>query len=180
MKSIVVVTGSPRQAGNTNILANMFAEEAEKLGMKVTSFDIKSMNISPCHACEGCVATKACVVEDDFKLIAEALKSADGIVLASPVYWYTFSTQIKAVVDRFFSLYCAGQLFEGKKCALISCCAESDAETFTGIKFSFDKTIELMKGQIVGEVLVPGVTDAGDVNKTNGLAQAKALAHKFA
>lgn len=180
MKSIVVVTGSPRESGNTNILAGAFVAEAEKLGMTVTTFDIKTMNISPCHACEGCVATKECVVEDDFKQIAEALKNANGIVLVSPVYWYSFSTQIKAVVDRFFSLYSAGQLFEGKKCALISCCAEADAETFTGIKFSFDKTIELMKGQIVGEVLVPGVTEPGDVNKTDGVEQAKALAHKFA
>lgn len=179
MKSIVVITGSPRKKGNSNILAEAFTTEATKLGLSVTSFDTTSMTIAPCQACEGCIAAKQCVVNDDFTQVAEALEKADGVVIVSPVYCYTFSAQIKLMLDRCFSLYCSGKLYEGKKCALISCCEESTPSTFTGIKFSFDRTIELMKGTIVGEVLVPGVYKAGDVNNTDGIEQVRALAHKF-
>lgn len=179
MKSIVVVTGSPRQNGNSNGLASAFISEAENLGLKVTRFDTAEMDIAPCQGCESCIDAKACFMEDDFIEIASALEQADGIVIVSPVYCYTFTAQIKLMLDRCFSLYCAGKLYEGKKCALISCCEEATPSTFTGIKFSFDRTIELMKGQIVGEVLIPGVYKAGDVNNTDGIAQVKALAHKF-
>ena len=100
-------------------------------------------------------------------------------MIASPVYWYTFPAQIKAVIDRWFSLYVAGKNFSGKKVVLLSCCEEESEETFSGICFSFEKTMALMKAEIVGEVLIPKVYDVGEIKNTNGEEQARELARKF-
>lgn len=179
MKTIAVLTGSPRKDGNSAALADAFIAGAEKLGLKVVRFDTAFLQVAPCRGCEGCIKKGSCVVDDDFTPIAQALDQADGVVFVSPVYCYSFTAQLKAVLDRCFSLYCGGKLYEGKKCALIACCEEATPSTFTGIRFAFDRIIELMKGQVVGEVLVPGVYKPGDVDATDGKARAGALAQRF-
>ncbi len=179
MKNIVIIKGSPRKRGNSSTLADAFAEEAKKLGANVTVFDTAFLHIGGCRSCYGCIKKGECCFHDDFQPIAAALMAADGIVIASPVYWYTFSAQIKSVIDRWFSLYAAGKDFAGKKAVLLACGEEETNETFTGIRFSFKKTMELMKAHIAGEVLVPKVSAAGDIKHTDGEARARALAREI-
>ncbi|MDO4836896.1 MAG: flavodoxin family protein [Clostridia bacterium] len=179
MSKIVILKASPRKNGNSNALAAAFAEEAKKAGASITEYDVANMEIAGCRGCYGCMTKGACVFHDDFKKIAEDLHDADVIVIASPVYWYTFPAQIKAVIDRWFSLCVTGKDFSGKKAALLSCCEEETKETFAGIRFSFEKTMALMKAEIVGEVLIPSVSDAGEIKNTNGEEQARELARKF-
>ena len=179
MSKIVILKGSPRKKGNSNKMADGFMENALSNGHDVEILDIVNMKIGGCRACNGCVDKKQCVFQDDFTSTVESLKTADGIVVATPVYWYTFPSQIKAFIDRWYSLYVSGYMFEGKKVALISCCEETTLDTFDGIKFSFEKTMALMKAEIVGEILIPGVVEVGDVDKTDGIEQAKELVEKF-
>ena len=179
MSKIVILKASPRKNGNSNTLAAAFAEEAQRAGAFITEYDVTNMEIAGCRSCYGCMTKGACVFHDDFEKIAKALCDADSIVIASPVYWYTFPAQIKAVIDRWFSLYVAGKDFSGKKVALLSCCEEENEETFAGIHFSFERTMALMKAEIVGEVLIPKVYDVGEIKNTNGEEQARELARKF-
>ncbi len=179
MNKIVILKTSGRKNGNSNTLAAAFTEEAKKAGASVTEYDVVNMKIGACRSCYGCIAKGACVFHDDFEKVAKDLCDADGIVIASPVYWYTFPAQIKAVIDRWFSLYANGKTFSGKKVALLSCCEEETEETFDGIRFSFEKTMALMKAEIVGEVLVPKVLNVGDIQNTDGEEQARKLARKF-
>ncbi len=179
MSKIIILKASPRKNGNSNTLAAAFAEEAKKVGASITEYDVTNMEIAGCRSCCGCMTKGACVFHDDFEQVAKALCDADSIVIASPVYWYTFPAQIKAVIDRWFSLYVAGKNFSGKKVALLSCCEEESEETFSGIRFSFEKTMALMKAEIVGEVLIPKVYDVGEIKNTNGEEQARELARKF-
>ena len=102
-----------------------------------------------------------------------------GLVLAAPVYWYTFPAQIKHVIDRFVSLYNAKKFPAGIPAALITCCAEPAMDTFDGIVFAYRKTVSLLGCRNVGEVLIPGVYGAGEISQTDGLAQARALADKL-
>lgn len=180
MSKVVLLTGSPRKNGNSNGMASSFAEAAQKLGVEVVRFDTAQMKIAGCLACEACAKKGKCVVDDDFAVIAQALEGADGVVIAAPVYWFTFPAQIKAVIDRMFSFACAGKNFAGKKCALLGCCEEGTPSTFGGMRFVFERTVEFLKGENVGEVLVTGVLNAGEIAKTDGLARAAALAEKFA
>ncbi|NLD18887.1 MAG: flavodoxin family protein [Clostridiales bacterium] len=180
MKKIVVLTGSPRKDGNSNRMAESFARAAQANGCEVILFDTNEMVIGGCQACDSCFSGgEACIFEDDFNEIAKQLEEAEGIVFVSPVYWYTFSAQIKAVIDRLYSFCVAEKSFAGKKSVLISCCEEDSLETFDGIKFAYDKTIELLQCENAGYVLVPGVGAEGDIEKTDGLKMAAQLAEKF-
>lgn len=179
-QKIVVITGSARVNGNSNAMANAFIEEAVFLGYTVERIDATKLQIRPCIACNQCYSKGSpCVFDDDFNKIAEKLLNADAIVIAAPVYWYSFPTAVKAVIDKFFALYSGKQLFTGKKCALISCCEDNAMEAFNGLVFAYSESFKLMGAELSGEVLIPGVNDIGDIEKTGGLEQAKVLARKL-
>ena len=85
-------------------------------------------------------------------------------------------SQIKAVLDKFFCFMVANKKIAGKQAALITCCEENDISVMDGVRIPLVRSAALMKWTIFGEVLIPGVYAAGDIEKTNGLAQASALA----
>lgn len=177
---LLIITGSPRKNGNSFAMADAFVESARNLGHSVTRFDAAFMHVEGCRACQMCYKNgKACVFDDDFNKIAPVIEEADGIIFAMPVYWYSIPAQIKVVIDKLFAFYVAGKDISGKKCALISCCAEPDRAIMNGIKIPYEKTAALIGWQPVGEVLVPGVSAAGEILKTNGIELAKELAENF-
>ena len=73
----------------------------------------------------------------------------------------------------------AGKDVAGKECALIACCEEKDMTVLDGVRVPMERTAALLKWTMVGEVLVPGVLNAGDIAKTDGIRQAAALAEKI-
>ena len=177
---IVVITGSPRKNGNSFAMTEAFIRAAESLGHTVQRFDAALLQIGGCRACQTCFKTgKACSFDDDFNRIAPAVLEADAVVYTMPVYWYSIPAQIKGVIDRIFSLVIGGKDVAGKKCALITCCEEEDATVMDGVRMPIERSAALLKWEMVGEVLVPGVLDAGDIAKTDGCQQAAALAAKF-
>lgn len=177
---IVVITGSPRRKGNSFAMTDAFVKAAEAKGNSVTRFDAAFMKIGGCHACMTCFKTgKACSFDDDFNQIAEAILKADAVVYTLPVYWYSIPSQIKGVIDRIFSLVVGGKDISGKKCALITCCEEPDMTVMDGVRIPLERSAKLLKWEMVGEVLVPGVLNEGDISGTDGCEQAAALAGKF-
>ena len=93
-----------------------------------------------------------------------------------PVYWYSIPAQIKSVIDRIFCLVVGGKDIAGKECALITCCEEDDLSVMDGVRIPMERMCALNKWKMVGEVLVPGVLNVGDIDKTDGCAKAAALA----
>lgn len=179
-KKIVVITGSPRKNGNSFAMTNAFIQAAEAKGHQVTRFDAAMQNVGGCHACETCFKTgKACSFDDDFNAIAPAILEADAIVFTMPVYWYSIPAQIKGIIDKLFSFVVGGKDITGKACALIACCEEDDLSVLDGVRIPLERSAALIKWHMVGEVLVPGVLNAGDIEKTDGCAQAAALAEKI-
>lgn len=179
-KKIVVITGSPRKNGNSFAMTDAFIKAAEAKGHTVTRFDAAMKNVGGCHACETCFKTgKACSFDDDFNTIAPAILEADAVVFTMPVYWYSIPAQIKGVIDKLFSFVVGGKDIAGKECALITCCEEEDMSVMDGVRIPIERSVALMKWHMVGEVLVPGVLNAGDIEKTNGCVQATALAEKI-
>ena len=96
-----------------------------------------------------------------------------------PVYWYSIPAQIKGVIDRMFSFVVGGKDIAGKKCALITCCEESDVSVMDGVRLPIERSAALIKWEMAGEVLIPGVMGKGDIEKTDGCQQAAALAEKI-
>ena len=176
-KKIVVITGSPRKNGNSFAMTDAFIRAAEGKGHTVTRFDAAAKNVGGCRACETCYSTgKACTFDDDFNTIAPTILEADAIVFTMPVYWYSIPAQIKGVIDRIFSLVVGGKDIAGKECALIACCEEDDMSVMDGVRVPMERMCALNKWKMVGEVLIPGVLNAGDIDKTDGCKKAAALA----
>lgn len=179
-KKIVVITGSPRKNGNSFAMTEAFIKAAETKGHTVTRFDAAMKNLGGCHACETCYKTgKAYSFDDDFNTLAPAILEADAVVFTMPVYWYSIPAQIKCVIDRLFSFVVGGKDISGKNCALITCCEEDDMSVMDGVRVPIERSAALMKWHMVGEVLIPGVLNPGDINKTDGCNQAAELADKI-
>lgn len=176
-KKIVVITGSPRKEGNSIAMTEAFVKAAEGKGYSVTRFDAAFANVGGCHACETCYKTgRPCSFDDDFNKVAPAILEADVVVFSMPVYWYSIPAQIKAVIDKLFSFVVGGKDISGKKCALMACCEENDMSVFDGVRIPMERSASLMKWEMAGAVLVPGVLNVGDIEKTDGCSKAAALA----
>ena len=179
-KKIVVITGSPRKNGNSFVMTDAFIKAAEEKGHTVTRFDAALKKVGGCRACETCYSTgKACTFDDDFNTIAPAILEADVIVFTMPVYWYSIPAQIKGVIDRIFSFVVSGKDISGKECALITCCEEEDMSVMDGVRIPMERMCALNKWKMVGEVLIPGVLNVGDIDKTDGCKKAAALADEI-
>ena len=177
---ILVITGSPRKNGNSFAMTEAFIHEAEQRGHSVRRFDAAFLKIGGCHACMTCYKTgKACSFDDDFNDIAPAILEADAVVFTMPVYWYSIPAQIKGAIDRLFSLVVGGKEVAGKKWGLIACCEEDDTTVLDGVRIPMERTAALLQWEMVGEVLIPGVLNVGDIDHTDGCQQAAALADKF-
>lgn len=177
---ITVITGSPRKPGNSFAMTQAFIDEAHRCGHTLERFDAAFLQIGGCHACMGCYKTgKACAFDDDFNRIAPAILDSQAVLFSMPVYWYSIPAQIKGVIDRLFSLVVGGQPVAGKKCGLITCCEEHDPTVMDGVRIPLERTAALLQWEMVGEVLVPGVLEAGAIQQTDGCQQAADLAHKF-
>lgn len=179
-KKIVIITGSPRKNGNSFAMTEAFIQAAEARGHRITRFDAAFQTVGGCRACETCFSKgTACSFDDDFNRIAPAILEADAVVFSTPVYWYTIPGQIKNVLDKMFSFCVAGKDIAGKTCALIACCEESDLTVLDGVRIPIERSAALLKWDMAGTVLIPGVLNAGDIEKTDGCEQARALADKI-
>lgn len=100
MKKILILSGSPRKNGNSDILCDEFMRGALEAGHEVEKINIAQKNIGYCRACYACRETGVCVIKDDMAEILQKMIDADVLVLASPVYFYSIDAQLKAVIDR--------------------------------------------------------------------------------
>lgn len=180
MSKVVLISGSPRIGGNTDKLADSFVQGCVENGTDVVRFDVAMMKVSGCTGCDLCYSNgMACVFHDIFNSIAEEIENADGVVVAAPLYWYALPAQIKCVVDRFHS-FCVGERpVAGKKLGLISCCADEDAGSFEPLKGMFGLSARILGWEMVGDVLVTGLTGKDDVLGTDGCRRAKEFAGLF-
>lgn len=100
MKNVLILSGSPRQGGNFDLLCEEFMKGVVSSGNKVTKINIADKKIAPCRACYACKETGQCFQKDDMGEILQAIIDADVLVLASPVYFYSINAQLKALIDR--------------------------------------------------------------------------------
>ena len=109
MKKIVILNGAGKRNGSTASLVRSFSEGALSAGNEIKEFYLQTMNIHGCLDCQGCSRKPKgdihpCVQNDDMDQIYEALKDADIMVFASPVYWFSVTGTLKTAVDRLYAL----------------------------------------------------------------------------
>lgn len=100
MKKVLILSGSPRKNGNSDLLCNEFMKGALESGNQVEKIRIAEKKIGYCLGCYACKDTGVCAIKDDMADLLQKIIDADVIVLASPVYFYSIDAQLKAVIDR--------------------------------------------------------------------------------
>lgn len=171
MSNVIIFVGSVRKGGNTDLLARAFAEGAgEKNHVEIIS--VADYKVNPCIGCNSCFNREGhrCFQKDDMDIIYDKLKTTDVLVIASPVYFYGLSAQLKAIVDRLHTPM--RDEFAIKKLALILVGAAEIPALFDPIIMQYRLVLNFFHLEDAGMVLVSGTKDIGDVRKGNGLQQA--------
>ena len=172
--NILILSGSPRKGGNTELLVEAFVKGAsQKHHVEVVS--VHDYKVNPCMGCNACFKSESnsCVQKDDMPLIYEKMAIADMRVIASPVYFYGLSAQLKAVIDRFHNPI--RDTYHIKKTALLLVGAASLPELFDGILAQYRLCLNFFKLEDAGRVLVRGVKDKGDIQNTEAIQKANEL-----
>ena len=157
---IVVLNGSPRKGGNTEIMVQAFAEAARKNQNEVSILDIASMNIRGCLGCKYCWAHKGeCVQKDDMGKVLAALADADMVVFASPIYWFDITAQLKTVIDRLYA--CGSVGFHFHKTALL---LDAGADhVFDAAIAQYKAMTSYLKWEDMGIITVPNMENKGSM-----------------
>jgi multimeric flavodoxin WrbA len=103
--NIVAIYGSPRRRGNTAALLKKAIEGARNSGAEVEEIVLRDLKISPCLEIYGCMQAGECAIKDDFQIVRDKILASQGLILASPVFFYTVSSHTKILMDRFQSLW---------------------------------------------------------------------------
>ena len=171
--NILILSGSPRKGGNTELLAEAFAKGASAQH-HVEIVSVRDYKVNPCLGCNACFKSNGiCAQKDDMSVIYEKVSQADMLVIASPVYFYGISAQLKAVIDRFHNPI--RDTFHIKKMALLLVGAASLPELFDAILTEYNLCLKFFDIKDTGKVLVRGVKDKGDINNTDALNEAYTL-----
>ena len=176
-KKVLVLTGSPRRGGNSDLMAAAFSEGAREAGHDVTVFETAHKNIKACRACDRCFSTgKACVFDDDdYNSLAAMLAEADVIAFSVPLYWYTFPTQVKAALDRTYAFFFSNTPLKSRQSVLMACAGEDNYTCFEGLVKTHQLMCDYLGWKNTDPLLVPGIYDAGAIKGTDGLAKAREL-----
>lgn len=175
---ILILSGSPRKGGNTDLLVEAFVKGATmKHDVEVVS--VHDFKVNPCMGCNACFRNEKhnCVQKDDMPLIYEKMAAADMLVIASPVYFYGLSAQLKAVIDRCHNP--VRDSFRIKKMALLLVGAASLPELFDSILAQYRLCLNFFKLEDMGRVLVRGVKDKGDIINGDALNEAFEFGKSF-
>ncbi len=165
-KKIVILNGSPRSTGNTIQLTRAFTEGAGEAGHSVIEFQLDKMNIGGCRGClaGGDNPESPCTRKDDMDRIYPAYRDADIVVFASPLYFWSFSGQLKTAIDRLFAVTEANQWQTPHKSCVMLIAAESDAEqNFAPMVDYYHSLVKFLAWKDLGMVLAGGVLRIGDI-----------------
>jgi len=185
VSKLLVLASSPRPKGNSTILAAEAARGAKDAGAEVKIIRLAGMRIGPCRGCDGCRKPKAagCVQKDDMRTLYGELRGAEAVLIATPVYWFTMSAQVKLFMDR---LYAFGaeeyRPLKGKRVGIILTYGDADPFSSGAVNAlrSFQDAFAYIGAPIEG--MVYGSADKpGDVAANKALMKdAYALGRKLA
>lgn len=172
-KKILIISGSPRKSGNSDTLCDRFAAGAKECGHQVEKIWLGDKKL---HFCTGCYACQAgaCPHDDDAVKIGKQMLESDIIVLATPVYFYSMSAQLKTLIDRNVMYY---PQVRDKSFYFIMTMADTDNKNFIG-------TVEALKGFVAccenstvdGMICASGVYEKGEITATPFMEQAFEMA----
>lgn len=176
-KKILILNGSPRLKGNTAMLCDAFMDGVISAGHEVSRHDLQRMDIKGCMGCMkgGKNEASPCVIKDDMDKIYPDYRAADLVVLASPMYYWSISGQLKCAFDRLFAVAECNADYANpvKDCALIMAAEGNTPDNWKPALDYYEALIHFMKWRSLGRVLAGGVLDAGAVAGTQAIEEAR-------
>ena len=187
MKALVIL-GSPRKGGNTEILSGQVTAGLEAGGAAVEILHLAEYAISPCIACGGCEKTGRCVVQDGMQELYPRIDAAERLILVSPIYFYGLTAQLKAFIDRCQALWSRTYLLRRRIQGtvprlgyLVSASATRGEKIFAGAELTAKYGLDAMDFKYGGALLVRGVDRKGAVAAMAGeLERARQFGGKIA
>lgn len=169
-KKVLILSGSPRKGGNSDILCDEFKKGAEEAGHSVEKIRVAEKNIACCRACYACKKSGICAIKDDMAEVLQKMIDADVLVLSSPVYFYSIDAQLKAVIDRTVARWLE---VKNKEFYYIVTMADEELQ-------SADTTIACFRGYAdcvegakeMGVIIGNGVYTPGEVRNTKAMKEA--------
>jgi len=174
MKKILAIYGSPRRKGNTNLLLNQAVQGVLDTGAQVEKIVLRDLKMSPCLEIYGCKETGRCVIQDDFQKAYDQLLSCHGLMLASPIFFYTVSAHTKILMDRCQSLWVKkywvdkipfGQSKPKRKGLFISVGATRGKKLFDGTMLTLKYFFDILDAELWRVLLYRELDFEGDVLK---------------
>ena len=169
-KNVLIISSSPRQGGNSDILCDEFLRGARESGHNAEKISLKDKKINYCNACGFCYSNGTCAINDDMAEIIEKMKKADTIVFASPIYFYAISGQMKTFIDRLCSGYTQ---IKNKEFYYILTAADSASDTIHNALGEFQGLMACMENPVEkGYIFGGGVWKKGEIIGTQYLQRA--------
>lgn len=170
-KKILILSGSPRKNGNSDILCEEFRCGAEESGHQVEKLHVAAKEIHPCIACYHCRDNGGeCVFQDDMAEVMQKMIDADVLVLASPVYFYSIDAQLKAVIDRTVARWLE---VKNKEFYYIITMADEEATSADTTLACFRGYADCVEGAVEkGVIIGGGVYEPGAVKQTSAMEKA--------
>ncbi|MBW1771242.1 MAG: NAD(P)H-dependent oxidoreductase [Deltaproteobacteria bacterium] len=169
---VLGLQGSPRTKGNTSILLSTFLEEAQRMGAFIQRLDVARMNISPCLECGTCDEEGFCPVDDDMEQVYPMLRQADIIVMATPIFFYGATAQLKALIDRSQALWSRKYVHKlvdpGRKWRrgfLLSLGATKGKNLFDGVTLTAKYFFDAVGASFDGSLTYRQIENAGEIAK---------------
>jgi len=176
-KKVLILSASPRKGGNSDLLCDQFLRGAKEAGNQAEKISVRDKKINFCTGCGACQANGGkCVQKDDMAEILDKMVTADVIVMATPVYFYTMSGQMKTLIDRTVSRYTA---ISNKEMYFIVAAADRSTKamerTLEGFR-GFTSCLEGAKEK--GIIYGVGAWKAGDIKGSRAMNQAYEMGEK--
>lgn len=170
-KKVLILSGSPRRGGNSDLLCDEFLRGAREAGHEVEKISVAAKKIAPCSACYYCREHSGiCVHKDDMAKVLQKMIDADVIVLASPVYFYSIDAQLKALVDRTVARWLE---VKNKEFYYIVTMADEDSASADTTLACMRGYADCVKGAVEkGVIIGGGVYEPGKVKGTAAMKEA--------
>jgi multimeric flavodoxin WrbA len=181
---IVAILGSPRPQGNSSTLARAFLQAAAAGGAEIQEYLLNQLSFQGCQGCGTCkTKSAACILEDDLTEVLAAVKDAEVLVLASPVYFGDLSGQLKCFFDRTYSyanLDFSSRVPAGKKAVMVLVQANPNDADFADIFPRYERWLKIFGFDPVFLLRAVGVRDSGEIREhAAAMDQAAALAREL-
>lgn len=168
-KKVLILSGSPRANGNSDLLCDQFMLGAKEAGHQVEKIRVAEKNIAYCKACYAC-KTGSCVLKDDMAEVLQKMIDADVLVMASPVYFYSIDAQLKAVIDRSLARWTE---VKNKEFYYIMTAADEGRASMDTTLACFRGFADCVKGaKEMGVIYGTGVYQKGEVKETPAMEEA--------